>query len=139
MADIALTAAQIAAVNPEWSEIYDFIATEAITQGQAVYQLTTGKVGVAGANAAGKQQFRGIALRAAGAGQVVPVLKRGMCYGFTISGLNCDALAYLSDTVGSLADAAGTKSVIAGRVIALSDANLTKVLYIDARWGDANW
>ena len=39
------------------------------TAGQAVYVLTTGKCGVADANAAGKQQFRGIALNGAAAGQ----------------------------------------------------------------------
>lgn len=134
MADITVTAAQVAVVSPHNAEIYDFIATEAITAGQPVYQLSTGKVGVADANAAGKQQFRGIALKAAAAGQAVSVLKRGMVTGYTISGLNRDVAVYLSDTAGSLADAAGTMSVICGRVFSLSDSNLSKVLYIDADW-----
>jgi methyl coenzyme M reductase beta subunit len=100
-----------------------------------VYVLTTGKVGVADANASGKQQFRGIALAAAAAGQAVSVLKRGHVYGFTVSGLNADALVYLSDTAGALGDAAGTMTVNCGRVMCLPDgATLTKVLYIEADW-----
>lgn len=134
MADIALTAAQIAVVFPRWAEIHDFVAAEAITKGQALYQLSTGKVGVADANAAGKQQFRGIALNKAGAGQAVSVLKKGHVAGFTVSGLNADAQAFLSDTAGALADAAGTLSVAAGRVVSLPDSDQTKVLYIDADW-----
>jgi hypothetical protein len=134
MADIALTAAKIGLVFPDKAEVTDMIATEAITAGQAVYQLTTGKCGVADANAAGKQQFRGIALNGGGAGQAISVLIRGHVYGFTISGLNADAIAYLSDTAGALADAAGTMTVICGRVTSLTDSGLTKVLYICADW-----
>jgi len=134
MADIVVTAAQVAVVNPHDAEIYDFIATEAITAGQAVYQLTTGKVGVADANAAGKQQFRGIALKSVGAGQAVSVLKKGMVAGFTLTSLNRDAVLYLSDTAGALADAAGTMTVNCGRVFSLSDADLSKVLYVSADW-----
>lgn len=135
MADITCTAAKVAVVNPHNAEIYDFIATEAITAGQAVYQLTTGKVGVADANAAGKEQFRGIALKTVGAGQAVSVLKKGMVEGYTLTSLNRDAAVYLSDTAGSLADtASATKTVNCGRVVSLSDANLTKVLYIYADW-----
>jgi len=131
MTDIVVTAAQVSVVYPEKAEIFDFIATEAITKGQAVYQLATGKVGVADANASGKQQFRGIALNKAAAGQAVSVLIRGHIYGFTVSGLNGDALAYLSDTAGALADAAGSMTVPVGRVVALPNPALTKVLFVD--------
>ena len=134
MADITVTAAKVAVVHPHNAEIYDFIADEAITAGQAVYQLSNGKVGVADANAAGKQQFRGIALKSVGAGQAVSILKRGVIEGFTLTSLNRDVPVYLSDTAGALADAAGTMTVNCGRVMSLSDANLTKALYIDADW-----
>ena len=134
MADIAVTTAQVAALFPDKAEIVDMIAVEAITAGQAVYQDTNGKAGVADANASGKQQFRGIALNAAGAGQAVSVLIRGHVAGFTVSGMNGDALAYLSDTVGRIADANGTMTVNVGRVTCLTDGNLTKVLYICADW-----
>ncbi len=134
MADIALTSAKIGIVYPEKAEIYDFIATEAITKGQAVYQLTTGKVGIADANASGKQQFRGIALNSAGAGQAVSVLVKGHIAGYTVSSLDVGAFLYLSDTAGKFADAAGTLEVRCGRVISLPDSALTQVVYIDTNW-----
>lgn len=139
MADISVTAAQVAVVFPHTAEIYDFIAAEAITAGQAVYQLTTGKVGVADANAAGKEQVRGIALKTVGAGQAVSVLKQGVVDGFSLTSLNADAILYLSDNAGALADTASvTKTVRVGRVIRMSDANLTKALYVQADWMN-NW
>lgn len=138
MADITVTAAKVAAVFPQKAVIRTYIATETITQGQAMYTLTTGKVGIGDANAAGKQQFRGIALNGGGAGQAIDVLHEGEIAGFTVSGSNADALLYLSDTAGALADAAGTMSVVAGRVKCLSDSDLTKVVYISTRW-DGNW
>jgi hypothetical protein len=73
-------------------------------------------------------------LNAAGAGQAVSVLVRGHVYGFTVSGMNGDALAYLSDTAGYLDTANGTMTVNCGRVTCLTDASLTKVLYICADW-----
>jgi len=142
MADIALTAAQIAAVYPQKADIKPYIAVETITAGQAVYFTSAGKVGIADANAAGKQQFRGIALNGGAAGQEIDVLHEGEVSGFTVSSLNADALLYLSDNAGSLADAAGTMSVIVGRVKALSntlsDGTHTKVVRISTRW-DGNW
>lgn len=135
MADIALTAAQIAVVYPDQAEIITMICGAAITAGQAVYQIAaSGKAGVADANDAGKQQIRGIALEGGGAGQAISVLVKGHVYGFTISGLNYDAALYLSDTAGALADAAGTLSVNAGRVAAIPDKDMTKVLYFEADW-----
>jgi len=134
MADIALTAAQVAACFPDKAEIVDMIAASTITQGQALYQTTAGKAAPADANASGLQQFRGIALNAAGAGQAVSVLVRGHVAGFTVSGMNGDALVYLSDTVGVLADGVGTMTVNCGRVTCLPDGSLTKVIYICADW-----
>jgi hypothetical protein len=46
-----------------------------------------------------------------------------------------DAIAYLSNTAGALADAAGGTSVACGRIVPLTNgATLTKVLYADFRW-----
>lgn len=137
MSNITLTAAQIAPIYPQNAEIYDYIAAETITKGQAVYFTSAGKVGVADANDSGKQQFRGIALNSAGAGQAVSVLHRGHMYGFTVSGLDADAYAYLSDTAGALADAAGTMTVRCGRIVALPDNAGTKALYVDVKWVDS--
>lgn len=131
--EIAITAAQIAPVFPELAEIYDYIAAETITKGQAVcFNATYGTVEVADANLAGNQQFRGIALEGGAAGQVIPVLIRGHCAGFTLSGMSYDDIAYLSDTVGALSTAVGTMTVNCGRVVGLADKDKTKVLFIAA-------
>lgn len=132
MADIAVTAAQVAVLFPHSAEVYSFIAAETITAGQAVYFTSAGKAGVADANASGKQQVRGIALNGAGAGQAVDVVKRGHVAGFTLGTYN--TLVYLSDNAGALADAAGTVSAAVGRIVALSDSALTKALYVDLSW-----
>jgi hypothetical protein len=133
MADLTVTAAQVSPIFPRFAEIYPFVAAETITAGQAVYLTTAGKVGVADANASGKQQSRGIALNGGGAGQAIDVLKKGHVAGFTVAQAY-DAQLFLSDTAGALADAAGTMSVPIGRVIAMSDSSLTKVVYIEADW-----
>lgn len=136
MADLTLTAAQVGPVFPSEAEIFDMIAAVAITQGQAVYQNSAGKAALADADAgSGAEQFRGIALNGAGVGQAVSVLKRGHLYGFTLTALAYDGPAYLSNTAGALADTPSTTNAVrAGRVTAMSDANLTKVLYVDAQW-----
>jgi hypothetical protein len=132
--EIALTASQVRMVDPSKCETVNAIALSAVTQGEALYiDPTTGKVAPADANGAGLQQFRGIALNAAAAGFPVTVLKRGAVYGYTLTSMNYDAIAYLSDTVGDLSTAVGTMTVNCGRVIALTDGStMTKVLYIDA-------
>jgi hypothetical protein len=137
MTDIVVTAAKVGPVFPEKSVIRDYIATETITAGQAVYFLTTGKVGVADANASGKQRVCGIALTGGGAGQGISVIHRGEVSGFTLTG-NADSLLYLSNTAGALDDAAGALQVFVGRVKCLSDANLTKVLDVDCIGVGAN-
>lgn len=133
MADIAITAGKVACANQGLSEIIDVTLAEAVTAGQALYLVAaSGKYGLADANAAGKQQMRGIALTGGAAGQTVPMLKKGLVYGFTISGLNYDAPLYLSDTAGALADAAGTMTVVAGRVIPVNDnPTFTKALWVE--------
>lgn len=134
MADLTLETNGVRLVFADKAEIVDMIAAEAITKGQPVYQTAAGKAGVADADGAGKQQFRGIALAKASAGMPVPVLKRGYLAGFVLTGMNPDAIAYLSDTAGSLADAAGTMTVHCGRVAVLTDPDLTKILYVEADW-----
>lgn len=134
MTDIALTAAKIGVVYPEKAEIVDFIAAATITAGQAVYQTSAGKVNLADANGSGTLQFRGIALNGGGAGQAISVLKKGHCYGFTVADVAYDAALFLSNTAGALGDSAGATSINCGRVVALPDSSLTKVVYIEADW-----
>lgn len=132
MADIALTAAQIAAVKPEISEIIDVTLAATVTKGQALYLTSAGTYGVADANDAGKQQARGIALAGGAAGETIPMLKRGPVAGFTLTGQAYDAPIYLSDTAGALGDGAGTMTVVVGRVMPLNDRpTYTKVLWVD--------
>lgn len=132
MADITVTAANVSRVFPQQDEIISVKLAEAVTAGQTAYQLTAGTFGLSDANAAGKQQFRGVFLAAGAAGEVVPVLKKGYLNGFGVSSLNGDAVLYQSDTAGAFADAAGTMTVVCGRVFTMTDG--TKIAYIDAQW-----
>lgn len=135
MADIsAITAANISVVNPMAAKIRTFIAAAAIDIGEAVYLNASGTVDLCDTNAAGKQQFRGIALEGVGAGQPVSILIEGILYGFDVSGVAYDGLVYASDTAGAIADAAGTMTVNVGRVIALPDDDLTKAIAVFADW-----
>lgn len=135
MTDIVATAAKIAVVHPGIAEIYDGVASEAITAGQPVtMDATTGKFLVADANGTGgRNTLDGIALKTVGAGQAVPVLKRGLVAGYTLAG-NYRSKVYVSDTAGTLADAAGTASLPVGTVRRLSDENPTKLLFVDIPW-----
>jgi hypothetical protein len=136
MADLTLTAAQIAPVFPHDAKIYDIIAGVAVTAGQAVRENTSGKAALCDANAgSGAEKFYGLALKTKGIGQGLSVLKEGHVYGFDLSSLAYGALVYLSDTAGALADTPSTtNSVPVGFVAPLSDSDVTKVLYIRAQW-----
>src|SRR5262245_5369730 len=105
MADLTVTAAQVAVVFPHsaLNETYDIVAGVAITAGQAIRQNTSGKGALADTDAgSGAEKAIGLALNAAGAGQAVSYLRRGVVYGFDLSGLAYGALVYLSDTAGKL-------------------------------------
>jgi hypothetical protein len=130
--DIALTAAKVAAVFPTKAEIFDGIAGVTITAGQAVYIIAaSGKLGLADEDASAEASYVfGIALNGGGAGQAISVLRRGHCGGFTLSGVNYALPVSLSATAGALLDTGATTNIVA-RVMALSDADLTKVLFVD--------
>lgn len=138
MADLTRTANQVAPTKPQDSEIHDFRCGVAVDH-QIVYQAATGKLALAAAGAAGiaAKPF-GIALGKRGIGDSVSVLKRGFCAGFDVSGKNCGDLIYLSNTAGEAADAAGTVSVVIGKVVAVPDdpSGPSKVAYFDF---DAFW
>lgn len=138
MADLTTVPAQVAAVNPEHSEIHTFIAAVAITAGMPVYLVAaSGKVNIADANGtAPAPQFKGIALQTVGAGQAVDVLKRGAVPAAALGAgaLNFGAKVYLSDTVGVYADGAGTTTVTVGQVIPSPDSTPSKLVYVDASW-----
>lgn len=132
MADIVVTADKVGEAFPHATEVFSVKLAEAVTRGQILYQTATGAFGIADANDAGKEQARGVALEGGGAGQVIRMLKRGVVEGFTVSGLNCDAPLYLSNTAGALADGAGAMTVICGRVYGHTDG--TKLIHFDFDW-----
>ena len=134
MANLTVTAGKVGLVDPMKAEVHTGIAAEAITKGIAVYQTTSGTIGIADANVANKQQMRGVSLNAAAAGQAVDYVKQGAVYGFTLSDQDYDDPLFLSDTAGAIADAAGTLEVPCGLVIGLPDKDKTKVVYVSCRW-----
>jgi hypothetical protein len=133
MTDIAVVAANVAPTRPDISEIYDFVAGEAIGAGQTVYQRSDGRVGVGDTNVAGKQQIRGIAMTSVPAGIAVSCLKRGPVAGYVLTQAY-DAQVFASDTAGAIADAVGTMPVPLGRVVGVTDNPLTKLIYFDIPW-----
>ncbi len=135
MADIALTSAQVRAINPDNTEFFNCLAGEALTKGDIVYFDTAGKAKKADGSAAGTANARGVALETVGTNGALTILKRGLCAGFAVSGLNADVQVFISDTAAKLADAAGTVSNPVARVATMNDnPDLTKVLYFDFIW-----
>lgn len=138
MTAITVTAAKVGLVDPGRARVKSYKALETITKGAAVYiSPTYGTVGLCDGNAAGKYQFRGIALNGGGAGQAIDVCEDGELYGFTLAG-DYDSLVYVSDDAGVLADAHGTVTIRCGRVAPLSDKDITKVLRVFTYW-EADW
>jgi len=130
--DIVVVAAEVAVVFPEQAEIYNGVAAVALTKGLALYQTTAGTFGIAQADTAAQQQFRGVSLEAVNAGEGFSYLKRGILAGYTLG--TYDDEVYLSDTAGAFADDIGTLTVKCGRVMSLADPDLTEVLYVEADW-----
>lgn len=134
MTAIAVTAAQIALVFPTGhNDVRNGISVEAVTAGQVVYQTTAGVFGLCDTGEGAKDEPRGISLEGIAAGQVFSYVVKGAIYGVTLSGEAYDGLVYASNTAGGLSDSAVAE--IIGRVIALADADKTKVLYVDIRGG----
>ena len=134
MTAISLTAAKIAAQIDTKTRSY--IAAEALTAGLAVYMTTAGTVGIADANDGGKEQFAGIALTAAAAGEAVPIAYHGIVDGFAPAG-DAGTLLYVKDTAGGLdTTVSSTMTVPVGKVVLRSDG--TKTIYFDVQWL-ANW
>lgn len=131
MADIVVTAAQVSPVNEFEPETWTLIAAAAITRGQTVAIDSAGKAVVGDASTGVAPNVRGIALNAAGIGDVVTIMVHGSLYGFTLAGAY-DSAVYSSNTAGALADAAGDVSEVIGRVKPMHDgATPTKVLYVN--------
>lgn len=109
-------------------------AAEAITAGEAVRIDTSGKFTGANGTTTTENRIYGIATKTVPAGMGVTAVRKGVLDGFTFSQAY-DAIIYLSDTDGALADAAGTVSTIVGRVIPGTATTLgtayDKMLFVD--------
>lgn len=134
MANLALDTADRVEVVASIHQ-HTFVAAEAIEAGAPCrIDTSTGKATNANGSSAGEARVWGIALRSCAAGEPVTLLRRGILDGYTLSQAY-DAAIYLSDTDGTLADAAGTVSTIIGRVISgngqLLGSNPDKLLSVE--------
>jgi ABC-type enterobactin transport system permease subunit len=99
----------------EWGQQETAPAAAAIVAGTFVRQDTSGNWIQALATSAANAKGARLALRTVASGEALTAMKNGVVSGFTISqAYNVDL--FLSDT-GTLADAAGTSSVVVGRVV----------------------
>jgi hypothetical protein len=118
MALIALlTASRVDVVEAE--ETLTLVAAESITPGAPVrIDTTTGKFTNSNGTVAAEARTYGIAVgtHIIPAGMPVTAVRVGILDGFNFSQAY-DAAIYVSDTDGRIGDAAGTVSVVVGRVI----------------------
>lgn len=134
MANLTVTAAQVGDIFPQASEKFSGILAEAVTQGQALYQNSSGKYGLADANDSGCEQVRGIAMEEGGADHTIDILRRGTLEGYTLTAMSHDDAVYLSDTAGALSSTAGTMEIFVGCVVAICDATPSKAIFVDCDW-----
>lgn len=136
MADISLTAAQIRALTENGARVRPFTAGGTVTIGQAVYIATDGDVEPADANAGTPaEQAIGIAVESydgetsIAAGNPVSVCVFGPVSGF--ASMTPGDVLYVSNTVGAIADAAGSFSRVIGH------AESATVLWVNPEQSDA--
>ena len=111
-------------------------AAEAITAGAIVrIDTTAGKFTNGNGSSSTEVRIYGVALKTAAAGEPVTAIRKGVLDGWDLSGMNYDAAVYASDTDGRLDTAAGTVSLVIGRVIPgtanLLGASPDKLLFVD--------
>lgn len=91
---------------------------ESINVGQIVrIDGTTGKFMKGNGTSAGEAAIYGVLVSKDRAGAVGTAIRQGVIDGFALSALSYWAAVYASDTDGTLADGAGTVSLVVGRVI----------------------
>lgn len=117
MANIALVAANRVFVVQSYKQL-TFPAAEAIVAGAPVrLDTATGRWTNANGSSAGEARAKGIATKSVQAGEGLTAIQSGIMDGYDLTALAYDAQVFVSDTDGRLGDAAGTVSVVAGRVI----------------------
>lgn len=135
MADLSLVTADKVEVVESLLQM-TLPAAEAIDAGQPVrIDTTSGRFTLANATAAAEARVYGLATRSVQAGEPVTAIRKGVIDGVDLASLDYDAAIYLSNTDGTLADAAGTVSVVVGRVIPGTATRLgtgyDKLLFVD--------
>lgn len=131
MALLTVTTNSIAIVYEGESVVRSHKAFAALAVGDAIYRRTDGQIDKCDTSTSGKQQCRGICLDQVAAGQACRVLESGWLMGYDFTNINFDGFVYASDTPGRVADGAGTKTVVVGRIEAINEVgNLTKVLHV---------
>jgi hypothetical protein len=135
-ANITVTAAQVGVAFPEKAEVYTFKTGVTVTAGQVVALATgTGLLALADSDAGSDlEEALGIALDGGAAGAAISVCKKGTLYGFTVSSLAYGAWVWVSATAGALYDTTAGTANQCGKVVPLSDKDLTKVLYVEFNW-----
>lgn len=111
-------------------------SAEAITAGAIVrLDTTAGKFTNGNGSSTAEARIYGVACKTVAAGEAVTAIRKGVMDGWDLSGLNYDAAVYASDTDGRLDTAAGTVSLVIGRVIPatanLLGASPDKLLFVD--------
>lgn len=132
MANLTVTAADVSPVFI--IERFTGPAAEAITAGQYVrYNTTNGKVELGNGSSAAEARKGGLALTGVAAGETVTAVRKGYVdLGDALGDLTYDDDVFLSDTDGTLADTAGTSSLIVGTVIpAWGWTTADKILRLD--------
>ncbi len=114
MTDLVITSVHIV----EWVDKFDAPSGEVFAF-EAVRYHTDGTLLPANGTDATEANFQGIAtIESDRVGQAITVVRDGLLdVGEALAALAFGAPVYLSDTDGTLADAAGTVSVIVGRVV----------------------
>jgi len=135
MSDLTVTATDVAPV--EVFEQWTGPAAETFDAGEMV-RIDTSAGTVTPANATGGAEARtfGMVMNTADfIGDTVTVVKRGVVdVGDALDGLDWDAAVYLSNTDGGLGTAAGTTTLIVGRVVPSWGATTAdKLLHLDVR------
>jgi hypothetical protein len=132
----AITWSNDASIVYDDAMVRNYLIASGVTlaKGEAVYFDTNGRLVKSNAGAAGTAKFAGIVVEVHGGREPVA----GVCVFGEVSGLNLSALAYgasvfLSNTAGGLDTAAGTVSVVAGKVWTGSgELSRQKVLFVNA-------
>lgn len=141
MANLTIAAADVALVvgdSIDGTETFTAPSEEALTAGQfARLNTTTGFQALGNATTSAEagagNPRRGLALNTVAVNETTTFIKKGLLnVGSALSALAYGAQVFLSDTDGTLADAAGTVSTVVGYVVpGYGAATPDKLLYVN--------